>query len=100
MGTTMQRTFRMSVNPPGALGRSLVTLVLFCAFNATTAFADVSRLGGKPNLNGIWEAMGTANWNLEAHPAEKIRSQWQLGALFAIPAGTGVVVGGKIPYKP
>ena len=24
---------------------------------------------GKPNLNGIWQAMNTANWNLEDHAA-------------------------------
>jgi len=44
--------------------------------------------------------MGSANWNLEAHSAQKIDSQWQLGALFSIPAGTSVILGGKIPYKP
>lgn len=62
--------------------------------------AEAPKLAGKPNLNGIWQAMNTANWNLEAHSAQKIQSQWQLGALFAIPAGKSVVVGGKIPYLP
>ena len=23
----------------------------------------------KPNLNGIWQALNTANWNIEAHAA-------------------------------
>lgn len=52
-----------------------------------------------PNLNGIWQAVNTANWELEAHAAEAgpIAS---LGALLAVPAGTGVVVGGSIPYLP
>jgi hypothetical protein len=59
-----------------------------------------ARLRGKPNLNGIWQAMNTANWNLEAHSARKIDSQWELGALFSITAGKSVVVGGKIPYLP
>ncbi len=44
--------------------------------------------------------MNTANWNLEAHSAQKVASQWQLGALFSIPGGKSVVVGGKIPYLP
>jgi len=77
---------------------SLAALALLCALNA--AAADVPRIGGKPNLNGIWQTMGSANWNLEAHSAQKIDSQWQLGALFSIPAGTSVILGGKIPYKP
>ena len=81
--------------------RSLVALVLFfLASNTTVAFADVPRLAGKPNLNGIWQAMNSANWDLESHSAQKIDSQWQLGALFSIPAGKSVVVGGKIPYLP
>ena len=58
------------------------------------------RVGGKPNLNGIWQARNSANWNLEAHPAEAIDEFWQLGALASIPAGRSVVVGGTIPYRP
>jgi hypothetical protein len=53
---------------------------------------------GKPNLNGIWEA-GTpeANWNIEPHAAEAGPPQY--GALFAQPAGVGIV-DGPIPYQP
>jgi len=79
--------------------RFLLALVTVVAASAATA-AEVPRLGAKPNLNGIWQAMNTANWNLEAHSAQKIDSQWQLGALFAIPAGKSVIAGGKIPYLP
>ena len=57
-------------------------------------------IGGKPNLNGIWQALNTANWNIEGHSAEAIDEFWQLGAIAAIPAGQGVVVGGDIPYLP
>jgi hypothetical protein len=78
---------------------SLALTVLF-ALNAAVALADVPRLRGKPNLNGIWQSLNSANWNLEAHPAQKIASQWELGALFTIPAGKSVVVEGKIPYLP
>ena len=53
---------------------------------------------GKPNLNGIWQAMNTANWNLEDHPAQE--GYPQLGAIGAIPPGQGVVEGGEIPYTP
>jgi hypothetical protein len=58
------------------------------------------RIGGKPNLNGIWQAINTANWNLEGHSAEQLKDFWQLGAIAAIPAGQSVVVGGTIPYLP
>lgn len=58
------------------------------------------RIGGKPNLNGIWQAMNRANWNLEGHSAEQLEQFWQLGAIGAIPAGQSVVVGGEIPYRP
>jgi hypothetical protein len=62
--------------------------------------ARPERIAGKPNLNGIWQALNTANWNIEGHSAEAIDEFWQLGSLAAIPAGQGVVVGGEIPYLP
>ena len=68
---------------------------------------------GKPDLNGIWQALNTANWDIEAHtarpalamrpgpvvpvPAKEVIA---LGAVGAVPAGVGVVVGGEIPYLP
>jgi hypothetical protein len=59
-----------------------------------------ARIGAEPNLNGIWQAMNGAYWNLEAHPAEQLEDFWQLGAIGAIPAGLGVVEGDEIPYLP
>lgn len=59
-----------------------------------------ARIAGKPNLNGIWQALNTAHWNLEGHSAEALGEFWKLGAFGAIPAGNSVVVGGKIPYLP
>jgi len=54
---------------------------------------------GKPDLNGIWQAMGSAHWNLEPHNAEASPIV-AMGALGARPGGLGVVDGGRIPYKP
>src|SRR6516162_8284913 len=54
---------------------------------------------GKPNLNGLWQAMTTAYWDLEDHSAQP-GPVLQLGAIGSIPAGYGVVEGGAIPYKP
>lgn len=62
--------------------------------------ARAELVGGKPNLNGIWQAANTAYWNLEGHSAEALDDFWQLGAIAAIPAGRSVVVGGEIPYLP
>ena len=58
------------------------------------------RIDGEPNLNGIWQATGSAHWNLEAHSATALEDFWELGALGAIPAGQSVVVEGRIPYLP
>jgi len=64
--------------------------------------ARVARIAGKPNMNGIWQAMGSAYWNLEDHSASATQF-WQLGAIGAIPAGQSVITepaGGTIPYTP
>jgi len=78
-----------------------------CAFVLTVALSGASHSeykaprthDGKPNLNGIWQAIGTAHWDLEGHAA-RMGPVVKMGALGAIPAGLGVVVGGEIPYKP
>jgi hypothetical protein len=44
---------------------------------------------GMPNLQGIWQALNTAAWDIQDHQA-------QLG----VPAGQGVVDGNEIPYRP
>ena len=68
---------------------------------------------GRPDLNGVWQVLNTANYDLEAHvaraamalrpgpygplPAKEVLA---LGAVGAVPAGLGVVEGGAIPYQP
>jgi hypothetical protein len=79
---------------------------------------------GRPDLNGVWQALNTANYDLEPHPArpalatvpEPPRNEppglgratqvelpappvRALGAVGGVPAGEGVVVGGEIPYQ-
>src|SRR5437879_7378749 len=54
---------------------------------------------GKPNLNGIWQAVNTANWDVQDHAARQ-GPVVALGAAFSIPGGLGVVEGNEIPYKP
>ena len=68
---------------------------------------------GRPDLNGIWQAINTANWDLEAHNprpalamrpgpivAVPAREVLAFGAVGAVPGGLGVVEGGEIPYTP
>jgi hypothetical protein len=59
-------------------------------------------ISGHPNFNGIWQALNTAYWNLEAHSVEGFSKDfWQLGAIAVIPAGKSVLKGrGTIPYLP
>jgi len=54
---------------------------------------------GKPDLNGIWEALNTANWDIQDHAA-RMGPVVALGAAFSVPAGLGVVEGNEIPYLP
>src|ERR1700685_352254 len=70
---------------------------LLQAQNATSK--AVRMPDGHPNLNGIWQAVNTANWNLQDHGAYA-GPMWELGAIAAVPSGKGVVDGNEIPYSP
>jgi hypothetical protein len=85
---------------------------------STVAAANVDYVaprgpGGKPDLNGTWQVLNRANDDLEPHAARAARAfrpgpvvpvpakaVVALGAVGAVPAGLGVVVGGSIPYLP
>lgn len=86
------------------LGSAWPALALLTALAATSGILRAQerpeRIDGHPNLNGVWQALNTAYWNLEAHSAERVEAFWELGAIFAIPGGQSVVEGGTIPYKP
>ncbi len=69
--------------------------------------------GKHPDLNGVWQVMNTANWNIEPHAASAAlqmrpgpvvpvpaKDVLALGAVGSVPAGLGVVDGGAIPYTP
>lgn len=69
--------------------------------SAQQAAPQPATIGGHPNINGIWQAVNTAFWDLEPHSAETAPAGERiLGAIGAIPAGVGVVEGGEIPYLP
>src|SRR4029434_727026 len=54
---------------------------------------------GHPDLNGIWQAFVTANWDLQDHEAQPGPHPEIMGAYGAGPAGQSVVEGGEIPYQ-
>ena len=85
----------------GALAAAVITFGATWMWGAPRASAaSFARMpDGKPNLNGIWAASNSANWNLETHAASQ-GPVTALGAAFSVPAGLGVVDGGEIPYKP
>src|SRR5438874_1475042 len=80
----------------------------------TSAPSKTMRLAdGRPDLNGIWQALNEANYDLQPHmarPAMALRagpygslpaaSVLALGAVGAVPPGHGVVEGDEIPYQP
>jgi hypothetical protein len=53
----------------------------------------------RPNLNGIWQSLSTANWDLLTHGAQPGPLP-SLGAIGAIPPGLGIVEGDSLPYLP
>src|SRR5262245_64520230 len=68
---------------------------------------------GHPDLNGIWQALNEANYDIEAHnarPALAVRPGpygpvpappvLAFGAVGSVPPGLGVVEGGELPYRP
>jgi hypothetical protein len=70
----------------------------FTPQNRDTAEDSLARTAeGHPDLNGVWQAMNTANWNLEPHAAGQGSTEI-LGAIAAMPPGKGFIEGGSIPY--
>ena len=80
---------------------------------AETQAARPARIAGKPNLNGIWQALNTANYDILSHQAKAALAMHPgpvvpipaapvlaFGAVGAVPAGNGIVEGDELPYLP
>lgn len=107
--------FTLARSAVPALGRAglaaLLTATLLPSFGQAQS-GDIPRTSsGRPDLNGIWQALGNAHWDIEPHqasaamamrpgplgpvPADEVVA---LGAVGSVPPGMGIVVGGEIPY--
>ena len=97
-----------------AVGVVVLVLALFVTTHPAAA-QDVPRLSdGRPDMNGIWQVLNEANYDLEPHmarhslqlregPVGPVASipTLRMGAVGAVPGSLGVIVGGgKIPYTP
>src|SRR5690242_8013243 len=78
---------------------ALAWLAMLPAAGQAPAYKAPHGPDGHPNLNGIWQAINTANWDLEGHAARPSLVV-ALGAVGAEPGGISVVDGGEIPYLP
>jgi hypothetical protein len=97
---------RIGLLTAGSIALVAAPLFVGCAQRAETqssaAYHAPRTADGHPDLNGFWQAVNTAQYNLEAHESEPgLSTQFPAtGAIDAFPGGLGVVEGGEIPYKP
>ena len=108
-----QGLIRVSLALVAASGAALLTFTARPEAQQAPAYRSPRTPDGKPNLNGIWQSISEANFDLEPHsarPAMALRAGpygplpraevLRLGAVGSVPGGLGVVEGGPIPYKP
>ena len=94
----MKRTSLTSCVAGAAFAGAILAIVLPAGSRLHAQSAAGRTPDGNPDLNGIWQTMGSAHWDLEDHAARHGPVE-ALGALGAIPAGRSVVEGGTIPYQ-
>jgi hypothetical protein len=97
----------------GTLAVGVIVLTALAAADQTPGYIPPRTPDGKVDLNGIWQALNTANFDLQAHAARAAMAMragpagpvpaagvLALGAVGAVPAGLSVVEGDEIPYQP
>jgi hypothetical protein len=84
----MRRRFLAALSA-AALPALVVIAVVPAVAQGSQAYSPPRTWDGHPDLQGIWQVLNTAAWDIQDHHA-------QLG----VPAGRGVVEGNEIPYQP
>jgi hypothetical protein len=84
---------------PAARGQAAAPAATPARGQASQTAPRPVRVAGKPNFNGLWQALSGANWDIQDHSTEP-GPFYQLGAIMAVPAGQGIVEGNEIPYRP
>ena len=74
-----------------------LTLAVIPSGGQTQAYRAPRTADGKPNFNGIWQALNEAHWDIEAHAAAP-GPVLELGAGHAVAGGLSIIDGGTIPY--
>jgi hypothetical protein len=62
----------------------------------TRTYTPPRTRGGQADLQGIWQVVNTAAWDIQDHAGQRFAG---LPARFSEPAGQGVVEGNAIPYQ-
>jgi hypothetical protein len=85
------------------MAATLCVLAIGVGFGQTTPRSAAVKAprtpDGKPDFSGIWQALNTANWNIQDHSARQ-GPVTALGAAFSVPGGRGIVEGNELPYQP
>ena len=74
------------------LSAVVVASGFWAATPAETQAARPARIAGKPNLNGIWQALNTANYNILSHQA-KAAMAFRPGPVVPVPAAAVLALG-------
>jgi hypothetical protein len=97
----------------GAAAAAGISLLTTPVAGQQAAYRAPRAADGHPDLNGIWQALNTANYDIQMHVAHSAMALrpgpygpvpaapvLALGAVGAVPPGMGIVDGDQIPYKP
>ena len=82
-----------------AVAAAALSIGTWPAAAQTAAYRPPRSFDGHADLSGIYEAINTANWDLQDHSPQP-GTMWETGAINSEPAGQTVVEGGPVPYKP
>jgi hypothetical protein len=99
IGTAGQAPAGRGPAPAGRGARGAAPAAQPAARGAASGRVPRNAWDNKPNMNGVWQSMNTANWDLQDHAA-MAGPFYQMGAVGAVPPGQTVVEGGDIPYLP